>query len=59
MYINIFNIYIFPRYEFLKTGKKRFLTDGLSNLQYEILVKKKPKLYTWFLARLTPPAQPS
>ncbi|XP_016837521.1 beta-1,4-N-acetylgalactosaminyltransferase bre-4 [Nasonia vitripennis] len=47
------------RYEFLKTGKKRFLTDGLSNLQYEILVKKKPKLYTWFLARLTPPAQPS
>ncbi|KAL7287863.1 hypothetical protein TKK_0017928 [Trichogramma kaykai] len=47
------------RYEFLKSGKKRFLTDGLANLQYEIMVKKRPKLYTWFLVRLTQPAQPS
>ncbi|RLU21172.1 hypothetical protein DMN91_005545 [Ooceraea biroi] len=46
------------RYEFLKTGKKRFSTDGLANLQYELCDKRKPKLYTWLLVRLTPP-QPS
>ncbi|XP_047361920.1 beta-1,4-N-acetylgalactosaminyltransferase bre-4-like isoform X2 [Vespa velutina] len=46
------------RYEFLRTGKKRFATDGLSNLQYELIDKQKPKLYTWLLVRLTPP-QPS
>ncbi|KAK2581190.1 hypothetical protein KPH14_007992 [Odynerus spinipes] len=46
------------RYEFLRTGKKRFATDGLSNLQYELVDKKKPRLYTWLLVRLTPP-QPS
>ncbi|XP_032666740.1 beta-1,4-N-acetylgalactosaminyltransferase bre-4 [Odontomachus brunneus] len=46
------------RYEFLKTGKKRFSTDGLANLQYELIDKRKPKLYTWLLVRLTPP-QPS
>lgn len=46
------------RYEFLKTGKKRFSTDGLANLQYELSDKRKPKLYTWLLVRLTPP-QPS
>ncbi|KAG7197827.1 hypothetical protein KM043_001641 [Ampulex compressa] len=46
------------RYEFLKTGKKRFATDGLSNLRYELIDKQKPKLYTWLLVRLTPP-QPS
>lgn len=46
------------RYEYLKTGKKRFATDGLSNLQYELVVKQKPKLYTWLLVKLTPP-QPS
>ncbi|XP_014214357.1 beta-1,4-N-acetylgalactosaminyltransferase bre-4 [Copidosoma floridanum] len=47
------------RYDVLKNGRKRFLTDGLNSLQYEILSKKKAKLYTWFLVRLTPPAQPS
>ncbi|XP_076387031.1 beta-1,4-N-acetylgalactosaminyltransferase bre-4 [Megachile rotundata] len=46
------------RYEYLKTGKKRFTTDGLSNLQYELVDKQKPKLYTWLLVKLTPP-QPS
>ncbi|XP_011302326.1 beta-1,4-N-acetylgalactosaminyltransferase bre-4 [Fopius arisanus] len=46
------------RYEFLKTGKKRFGTDGLINLEYQLVDKKKPKLYTWLLVRLTPP-QPS
>ncbi|XP_071857139.1 beta-1,4-N-acetylgalactosaminyltransferase bre-4 [Bombus fervidus] len=46
------------RYEYLKTGKKRFSTDGLSNLQYELVDKQKPKLYTWLLIKLTPP-QPS
>ncbi|XP_076626299.1 beta-1,4-N-acetylgalactosaminyltransferase bre-4 [Colletes latitarsis] len=46
------------RYEYLKTGKKRFSTDGLSNLQYELVDKQKPKLYTWLLVKLTPP-QPS
>ncbi|XP_033229170.1 beta-1,4-N-acetylgalactosaminyltransferase bre-4-like [Belonocnema kinseyi] len=46
------------RYEFLKTGKKRFTTDGLSNLKYQLVDKQKPKLYTWLLVRLTPP-QPS
>lgn len=46
------------RYEFLKTGKKRFSTDGLANLQYELSDKRKPKLYTWLLVKLTPP-QPS
>ncbi|XP_012349074.1 beta-1,4-N-acetylgalactosaminyltransferase bre-4 [Apis florea] len=46
------------RYEYLKTGKKRFATDGLSNLQYELVDKQKPKLYTWLLVKLTPP-QPS
>ncbi|XP_015174394.1 PREDICTED: beta-1,4-N-acetylgalactosaminyltransferase bre-4-like [Polistes dominula] len=46
------------RYEFLRSGKKRFATDGLSNLQYELINKQKPKLYTWLLVRLTPP-QPS
>lgn len=46
------------RYEFLKTGKKRFATDGLTNLQYELVDKQEPKLYTWLLVRLTPP-QPS
>ncbi|KAL2718826.1 hypothetical protein V1478_011245 [Vespula squamosa] len=46
------------RYEFLRTGKKRFATDGLSNLQYKLIDKQKPKLYTWLLVRLTPP-QPS
>lgn len=40
------------RYEFLKTGKKRFATDGLSNLKYELRDKQKPKLYTWLLVRL-------
>lgn len=42
----------------MKTGKKRFSTDGLTNLQYELSDKQKPKLYTWLLVRLTPP-QPS
>ncbi|XP_043274638.1 beta-1,4-N-acetylgalactosaminyltransferase bre-4-like [Venturia canescens] len=46
------------RYEFLKSGKKRFSTDGLSNLQYELVDKQKLKFYTWLLVRLTPP-QPS
>ncbi|XP_053986973.1 beta-1,4-N-acetylgalactosaminyltransferase bre-4-like [Hylaeus volcanicus] len=46
------------RYEYLKTGKKRFSTDGLSDLQYELVNKQKPKLYTWLLVKLTPP-QPS
>lgn len=46
------------RYEFLKSGKKRFATDGLTNLQYEVVDKQKPKLYTWLKVRLTPP-QPS
>ncbi|KAI4502895.1 hypothetical protein M0802_001939 [Mischocyttarus mexicanus] len=46
------------KYEFLRSGKKRFATDGLSNLQYELIDKQKPKLYTWLLVRLTPP-QPS
>lgn len=46
------------RYEILKTGKKRFATDGLTNLQYELVDKQKPKLYTWLLVRITPP-QPS
>ncbi|CAK9812937.1 Beta-1,4-N-acetylgalactosaminyltransferase bre-4 [Anthophora quadrimaculata] len=46
------------RYEYLKTGKKRFSTDGLSNLQYELVDKQKPKLYTWLLVKLTAP-QPS
>ncbi|XP_076282095.1 beta-1,4-N-acetylgalactosaminyltransferase bre-4 isoform X2 [Lasioglossum baleicum] len=46
------------RYEYLKTGKKRFATDGLTNLQYELVDKQKPKLYTWLLVKLTPP-QPS
>ncbi|XP_076161129.1 beta-1,4-N-acetylgalactosaminyltransferase bre-4 [Ptiloglossa arizonensis] len=46
------------RYEYLKTGKKRFGSDGLSNLQYELIDKQKPKLYTWLLVKLTPP-QPS
>ncbi|XP_011146775.1 beta-1,4-N-acetylgalactosaminyltransferase bre-4 [Harpegnathos saltator] len=46
------------RYEFLKTGRKRFSTDGLANLQYELIDKRKPRLYTWLLVRLTPP-QPS
>nr|KAF7413236.1 hypothetical protein H0235_013087 [Vespula pensylvanica] len=49
---------IIRRYEFLRTGKKRFATDGLSNLQYKLIDKQKPKLYTWLLVRLTPP-QPS
>ncbi|XP_051154133.1 beta-1,4-N-acetylgalactosaminyltransferase bre-4-like [Leptopilina boulardi] len=40
------------RYEYLKTGKKRFATDGLSNLKYELRDKQKPKLYTWLLVRL-------
>ncbi|XP_046492981.1 beta-1,4-N-acetylgalactosaminyltransferase bre-4 [Neodiprion pinetum] len=46
------------RYEFLKSGKKRFATDGLTNLQYELADKKKLQLYTWLLVKLTPP-QPS
>ncbi|XP_046747505.1 beta-1,4-N-acetylgalactosaminyltransferase bre-4-like [Diprion similis] len=46
------------RYEFLKSGKKRFATDGLTNLQYELVDKKKLQLYTWLLVKLTPP-QPS
>ncbi|XP_017789385.1 PREDICTED: beta-1,4-N-acetylgalactosaminyltransferase bre-4-like [Habropoda laboriosa] len=46
------------RYEYLKTGKKRFSTDGLTNLQYELVDKQKPKLYTWLLVKLTAP-QPS
>ncbi|KAK9303791.1 hypothetical protein QLX08_004658 [Tetragonisca angustula] len=46
------------RYEYLKTGKKRFSTDGLSNLQYELADVQRPKLYTWLLVKLTPP-QPS
>ncbi|XP_063974288.1 beta-1,4-N-acetylgalactosaminyltransferase bre-4-like [Diachasmimorpha longicaudata] len=46
------------RYEVLKTGKNRFPTDGLTDLKYQLIEKKKPKLYTWLLVRLTPP-QPS
>lgn len=46
------------RYDFLRNGKKRFATDGLNNLQYELIDKQKPRLYTWLLVRLTPP-QPS
>ncbi|XP_012278341.1 beta-1,4-N-acetylgalactosaminyltransferase bre-4 [Orussus abietinus] len=46
------------RYEFLKTGKKRFATDGLANLQYQVVEKQRKKLYTWLLVKLTPP-QPS
>ncbi|KOX80037.1 Beta-1,4-N-acetylgalactosaminyltransferase bre-4 [Melipona quadrifasciata] len=39
------------RYEYLST-------DGLSNLQYELVDVQRPKLYTWLLVKLTPP-QPS
>ncbi|XP_025602829.2 beta-1,4-N-acetylgalactosaminyltransferase bre-4 isoform X2 [Athalia rosae] len=46
------------RYEFLKSGKKRFATDGLTNLKYELVDKQKLPLYTWLLVKLTPP-QPS
>ncbi|XP_066595089.1 beta-1,4-N-acetylgalactosaminyltransferase bre-4-like [Prorops nasuta] len=46
------------RYEYLKSGKKRFATDGLNNLRYEVVDKQKPKLYTWLRVKLTPP-QPS
>ncbi|XP_034945646.1 beta-1,4-N-acetylgalactosaminyltransferase bre-4-like isoform X3 [Chelonus insularis] len=47
------------RYEYLKSGKKRFATDGLSNLRYELVDKKKPKLYTWLLVKLSPPQSAS
>ncbi|XP_015596917.1 beta-1,4-N-acetylgalactosaminyltransferase bre-4 [Cephus cinctus] len=46
------------RYEYLKTGRKRFASDGLTNLRYELVKKEKPKLYTWLLVRISPP-QPS
>lgn len=42
------------RYEVLRSGEKRFTTDGLKNLRYELIDKKKFKLYTWLLVRLAP-----
>jgi GT2 family glycosyltransferase len=44
------------RYEFLNTGRKRFKTDGLSNLQYDRKELNLGKLYTRILVELATPS---
>lgn len=42
------------RYETLKTGKIKYDSDGLSNLQYEVKKMKRNLLYTWLLVEIGP-----
>jgi GT2 family glycosyltransferase len=44
------------RYEFLNTGRKRFTTDGLSSLQYNVKQLDLGKLYTRILVELATPS---
>lgn len=44
------------RYEFLNTGRKRFKTDGLSSLQYNVKELNLGKLYTRILVELATPS---
>lgn len=44
------------RYEFLNTGRKRFKTDGLSSLQYNVKQLDLGKLYTRILVELATPS---
>lgn len=38
------------RFENLKTGAKRYDTDGISNLEYRVLNHQLRPLYSWILA---------
>ncbi|XP_060523256.1 beta-1,4-N-acetylgalactosaminyltransferase bre-4-like [Cylas formicarius] len=44
------------RYDMLKQGLKRFDTDGLVNLKYDLVQKKRKLLYTWLLVGIRPPS---
>lgn len=44
------------RYETLREGKKKFDSEGLSDLRYRILQRRPNKLYTWLLAEIRPPS---
>ncbi|KAF2905622.1 hypothetical protein ILUMI_00560 [Ignelater luminosus] len=44
------------RYEILRSGQKRFSTDGLNSLKYTIKEVKQHLLYTWLLVELQPPS---
>lgn len=44
------------RYEVLKTGMKRYHTDGLNSLQYTLVLKKENLLYTWLLVQIDQPS---
>ncbi|CAB0035670.1 unnamed protein product [Trichogramma brassicae] len=37
------------RFTYLKSGSKRYDTDGLRNLEYKVLDQKLEPLYSWFL----------
>lgn len=44
------------RYETLREGKKKFDSEGLSDLRYRIRHRRPNKLYTWVLAEIRPPS---
>nr|CAH7723453.1 unnamed protein product [Callosobruchus chinensis] len=44
------------RYDVLKQGQKRFDKDGLNNLKYKLVQKKRNLLYTWLLVSIKPPS---
>lgn len=44
------------RYDILKSGQKRFDSDGLSNLKYTVKDLKQHNLYTWLLVKLKSPS---
>lgn len=42
------------RYEKLQNGLKRFESDGLNSVKYEIVDNKKFPMFTWLLVKLKP-----
>lgn len=52
-YLNIIlkTVYCF-RYEQLVSGVKKFESDGLNSLKYEVHAMERKILYTWILAEI-------
>lgn len=44
--------YLFLRYEELVSGTKKFDTEGLNSLKYDIRALERKRLYTWILTEI-------
>ena len=42
----------FPRYQYLYNGQRRFATDGLNSLKYDLLDVQYKRLYVWVYAKV-------